>query len=94
MVTSQPSAQVRSRIEIAIQGKISPFVECFVRRLADSLCEQGTFAATFIRPFALMAACDLDFLCLAGTAEAFGDTTNAQGILTQRDEFFAKFAKA
>ena len=68
--------------------------ECFARRLADSLGEQGTGAATFIHPFALMAACDLDFPCLARTAEAFGDTTNAQRILTQRDEFFAKSANA
>lgn len=64
--------------------------ECFARRLASSLGGQGTGAAIFIQPFTLMSACDLDFLCLAATAEAFGDTANAQGMLKQRDELLGK----
>jgi hypothetical protein len=68
--------------------------ECFAGRMSDSLCGQGTGEAVFIRPFALMAACDVDFLCCAATAEAFGDDINAQGMLKQRDEFLAKSPNA
>jgi hypothetical protein len=68
--------------------------ECFARRLSDSLCGQGSGEAVLLRPFALMTASDVDFLCCAATAEAFGDNINAQGMLKQRDEFLAKSANA
>ena len=66
----------------------------FAGDIADLLGGQGSGAAMYIRPFALTSACDLDFLCCAGTAEAFGDTVNAQGILKQRDKFLAESQNA
>ena len=68
--------------------------ECFSQRLSQFVGAPGTGAATFLQPFALIAACDLDFLCLAATAEAFHDDTNANGILKQRDAFLAQSANA
>jgi len=75
-------------------GDNSAVRDCFARSLSDSLCGEGTGAAVFIRPFALIAACNVDFLCCAAAAEAFGDKINAQGMLNQRDEFLAKSANA